>query len=776
MESLFDVRCIIEVKIGMGLGNKDIILELPVTIIHPAAMKGLPPSPERLVTSPAPHPRVVSPPPMSFPAYTSQRPVEAFDANYMNPPMSPPVYFAHSQSPPPLLHPIQPAYNQYYYYLPPPVAPYARPSSADPFAAQQLPVLPNQNQAIAVPYVNTDVVAGEHPQDPLTEGEPGKGERASRISAHLRMSSRNRSVSPQSHRFPQATSSVVATEDSPVTPQIRSAHTLHLTPVSGAGGIGTSPDSKAGLLSPRPVLSHKQSFDHGTVKSERVVDLERMAAEEVASKEKNDSRDKSLPRQPPHSEIQTPDTPRLPPEPTLAPIATRLRPDIWNREGGLEALERKLLEQVGTRKHEPERRPDVRSVLPHPITIPSSNMHRSDPFNDSAISSLALGADGPFANSRSPPPTALKESFFSPPSPLSEILDDRKSAEKDSRGKVKGREKQSEVHQLRKAATGRVAAWLGGIDPAIPPPPSDTPATSSPKTPAEDILPALDLDPHPLLRSPSILPAIESAPDMSPAIPTRSSGFILHTAKDTPSSFEPPKSDEEECPRAKTPTQSHPPPADPPGLTTPTKAEPPPIKPVLRRFADLPALPQPPGVKYDIRSARGGRGGKVASVATLWASLTSQQEVDTPSFPPHAKAGAFSPTFKKLRIPDLPGKPVVPSRSPPYNRKQHEAANPHLAELTNRRAKMTKSSSVPAVVSSSLATPVLSSTASLARPLRTSHPKYPYPQSNATASIPEAPLHSARHPTPKSVASGDHAFGQARLKDLIKKYQQGFGQ
>ncbi|KAL5526614.1 hypothetical protein ACEPAF_8338 [Sanghuangporus sanghuang] len=811
VESLFDVQCMLEIKIGMGLGNKDILLELPITIFHPAAMRILPalPPPE------PPIQRLYSPPAQTMSPYQSppfSPTYDAYPGAFISPPMSPPVLLPDLPvwSPPPA-HVIQPMMlDQWYYYPPPPPVHYAypaRPSSADPFVSRPLPTLPTQNVNVpagadppaqnGVGLAGVDLDVNARPE----EGEPGKGERASRISAHLRMSSRNRSASPPSHRFPQA--AVLPPPpmvDSGATPaQLRVAPSPLLVDFPR-----TSPTQSHEVLSPRPVLTPKQSFSHdrGTVKSEHVIDLERMAAEQEAEKNtssntgRREDRNKTLPPVP--NVPEAPDTPRLPPEPTLSP--TRPRPEIWGRESGLAALERKLLEQVGTRKPEADRPPDVRSVLPDPIKIPSPNDLRCDPPNDSAISSLALAADNSLQDA--PPPPKLDAVLSASPLAGQDDADEGASLE---RRMVNGRKKgkQNHVRNLREAATGRVAAWLGRIDCAASPPETQTPPLSSPEVSLQDLPSPRDLDPHPLLRSPAVVVSEKSEVNDSPkhdTIPTRSSGFVLHAAKDTSSTFAPPaKQSEIRVLSQNGATTSSP--------ETPTMTSPYPLKPVFRRLIEPPGKGQPSDAKYDIRSARGGRGGKVTSVAALWASLASQQQQQSNPSPlvrqPEKAAGTFTPTFKGALTKTTPEKDKErdkrrPPRTPPHVKKRHEdTTGTNVADLSARRARMVKATSVPAVVSSSLATPVLSSTASLARPIQaapypTKQRTYPPvhtslspfaelspqaesspPRAHASSSSSSSPLTT----TPKSPAvAGELAFGQARLKDLIRKYQQGFGQ
>jgi hypothetical protein len=172
----------------------------------------------------------------------------------------------------------------------------------------------------------------------------------------------------------------------------------------------------------------------------------------------------------------------------------------------------------------------------------------------------------------------------------------------------------------------------------------------------------------------------------------------------------------------------------------------------------LPAFPptRDPEVKYDVRSARGGRGGRVAAVASIWASQTG----DTKPSPPPARNGMPAKTAAKpIKAPPKKAPSPGPASLPP---------DTSVADLTARRARLIKSRSVPAEISSSHATPMLSSTASLAR-------STPLPDRRKTP-IKLPPTVSESQPdisqsTSRSSTAADLAFGQARLRDLIKKYQ-----
>lgn len=889
-EPLFEVKCVLGVTIGMGLGSKDIHLDLPVTIIQPASLPQIPP-PERYAT-PMSYPNPYDPIDAAYPLtppqpYYAQAigPRSVPSSPQFQPPMSPDptAYFSHPQSPylpspspypysgsPPLQqlppeqswnhwspppqplgyiahHPTQyfsPQVSDRPYYFPPPPILYdhpPRPTSADP-QSHPLPQIPRSagHGASGLPptstghlFVPLPALNAEPSVDPdVPEGEVGKGERASRISAHLRQSSRHRSVSPQSHRFP------VQLPPAPPAPISVTAQRI-ASPISSPQNqtyLSTSPANSVRpngeVLSPRPMLSPKNSFSVDPVtnigslgKSERVEELERMAVDELARKHVHNVEpviNKTLPSPPvptgkdrvlsamaatrPRAEEvfdlpQDEGTPKLPPQPTLTPVtsAKYSRPDYRGRESGLEALERKLLEQVGTKKPEREegKKADVRAVLP--IAIPPLKRNESDQTNDSAISSLAL-ADKPSEDSRRKPEQM----------PGIQRMDKDKEPlirERDRVAQAKDVAKNSEAHHLRKAATGRVAAWLGGIDPDMSPPQIVTPPANSPISPIRE-LPSVEHSLHPLLRleaKTSVMTPDEqsrktpkvSAPRVEVvSIPKRSSGFVLHATVKGDTSFNKDATKDatesqaettkpgasmdshagHSSPRPSTNVRHAASPASTPSsgpsgarsdrdvrTSTPatsasperlawTKLHPSP------RLPAFPPRPVDPEVKYDVRSARGGRGGKVASVAAIWSSNAQTGDNTEQSKPPAAKRpGVLNPNYLK---------PTSLSAKSPLNPDKLTSRD---EESKARRAKMVKSTSVPALVSSSLATPVLSSTASLARP--PASPNSAKPTLVIPPTISEGP--SERKLTPRSEVKGEMIFGQAKLKDLIKKYQQG---
>ncbi|KAH8827574.1 hypothetical protein DL96DRAFT_1680026 [Flagelloscypha sp. PMI_526] len=161
--------------------------------------------------------------------------------------------------------------------------------------------------------------------------------------------------------------------------------------------------------------------------------------------------------------------------------------------------------------------------------------------------------------------------------------------------------------------------------------------------------------------------------------------------------------------------------------------------------------PQPDGPSYDIRSARGGRGGKVTAVREIWNT-----------------SGSAAPSAVTPPSPSTP----TPTTTTKDNRRQ-SAPGP------------AKSLSVPALLSSSTADAVLSTTASLARPVPRNQHRITKslggsPGTTTTTSEPGGGLRNkltsiaevvGRQPPAPTKSTGDLAFGQARLKDLIKKYQ-----
>ncbi|KAF7311894.1 Arrestin-N domain-containing protein [Mycena indigotica] len=893
--SIFEVQCVISIKMTMGFGSKDIELDLPVQVVHPLALPELPELP------PQPQPYPYYPDPRAAPPY-------GYSGHPIASPMPIPTAYMDPQQAqvwlPPVSHTPQP-YNQYYspapgqpqyYFPPPPTQPVYQPiplNLARPLSAEGI-----RSDTLAVPGLGP-------PSDDPAQGEEGKGTRASRISQHLHQSTRNRSVSPVSHRYPAA-----GANSAPIPQTIRG-----LPVTMDAGGLTVSPP----LHSPRPVLSPKTSFAiPSSPKSERVEELERMA-DEVAKKTTNLSGDlpkssleplagatlavvedkksskrrskskesskskgtkrekkkkaelqevddvnvnKTLPGPPvPSGKVSSvpaqrtridtyfnvgPSSPPVPESPGLATpklgaesftpktptiMAVSKRPSnlglavpLPTSESGLDALERRLLADVGTRKVPAPARPDARTVLAGgsaPVDIPMKRDSSSN-ADDSVISSLTLAGERERELEREREREEEERDRDSDERTQGAKKSSSGRTEKGEAGERKSGRKKEKPKEgaVRKAAKGRVAAWLGGIDMDAPPDVDAVPPS-----------PELLDDAEPVARAERVLsddervvkkvtPPTSPTKDSEASPNPRSSGFVpVKTFKRDPfqrvigaspadeakriadlwahNTVKPAKGPAA-LPRVVSPTHI------PQSVHTDRKVSPPSSRPNDAALPNmksprLPLFPPPldPEVKYDIRSARGGRGGKVTAITSLWASgaLAEKDKSPPPAAPKKPVASAAADLLRN--------KPAVAAKSPTSPlAAAAKAKAPVAAPATSGPAKVDKekpltsrpvikSASVPALVSSSHATPTLSSTASLARPTpRPSRPTSaavkPPPtivesasevvagfkgrvQASLAASRAAAVPPGAAPPT--SPKPGDLAFGQARLRDLIKKYQ-----
>ncbi|EAU85235.1 hypothetical protein CC1G_06251 [Coprinopsis cinerea okayama7 len=489
-ESLFEIRCSVDVKMSMGFGNKDLVLSIPVTIVHPRAV------PPNLPLHSQPMPVIPYPPPQNV--YANVAPVYP-PPHPMTPPVHslPPFLVDHQQNqvwlPPPTPIPFQgyaaysPQHHPHQYLVSPaPQAVLVPPSHYGPCIAR--PVSAGGNVSVPDPYMlpasglpltYTGNAAVNGLPSPTGAGntsihmdaEEGKGQRASRIAHHLRMSSRTRSVSPQSHRFPLGAPVIDSFEPStplqdPVSGRLRQLpqppRTSSEVALDRVANLSLSPPQRhvhTMVHSPRPQLTPKHSFYNERPKSERVEVLERMADVVAAQlndlsgdipkddvihaampgpdgkdKSKEAELNKTLPAPPVPSQkptaVASPPTrapldslfedpkpksapllepsDKAPPTPTLTAILPKrvprsnindfLAPD--NRESGLDALERRLLAEVGTRKFDEmnphkgdDKRPGIRDIMGvGPIDIPVK-AKSPEPLNDSAISSLTLAND-----------------------------------------------------------------------------------------------------------------------------------------------------------------------------------------------------------------------------------------------------------------------------------------------------------------------------------------------------------------------------------------------
>ncbi|KAF8193322.1 hypothetical protein BJ912DRAFT_960669 [Pholiota molesta] len=1057
-DSLFEIRCKVEVKLTMGMGSKDIILDIPVEVVHPIALPIAQELPRPFVQPYMPSEPMVNPAP--YPDYNPFYAARPISPVPLQMPYIDPIHNQVWLPPPPLIPPHSPLGHP---YLPqPPVVHDHYQASLQPYGTPQTyyatPTLAPPQHALLFPPDPTGGLGGymHRPSsaDPdsveVLEPQAGKGERALRVTRHLRMSSRNRSVSPQSHRYPLPAPPMAAINESRVQDPLNAAVQAGVSPPSNVeafnqtnvlsppllvpSAAGTSlPASDTQVHSPRPQLTPKHSFTRdpvlgATSRSERVEELEKMA-----DAQKNDEADvnKTLPGPP------------VPSGKMLVPPLSRARADLYFTDHDDTAAVPEtaplpsdqtpptpallaVLPSLGTRKIDArhlakEQYPDVRNVLPidtfvTPLRSTAIPIQQKspEPLHDSAISSLTLAgglggddSDGEFdgkthragrsrggssegrgdargglhmhmrERAMGRTPTEMEKAKTSEREERSE---GNKSKERRASGKKKDRTSN------KSSAKGRVAAWLGGIHPDIPPqeqiiPPSPS-VLRDPQSPFDLDEPSAPLNP-PGSKNPWATPEQEQehSKDTAPPNP-RSSGFVpIATLKRN--TIQPPPlllrdtSVSEEARRIQDIWSSSSPPAvrDDPGLktpfaitpivpplsirtdrrvsppsakTTPTMASinpkltkphmplsysaaakskpktpeppryrgkspppppPPPKVPVASpqksivqtiyprsqstqppkytvasppRGRPLVSFPPPKPVdlevKYDIRSARGGRGGKVTSVANLWSSgaITANSDVkgkelprrvnsaedattstSSPARPLRTARKLFSaavmtpapPVSKQPPIacdrnanlgPSIPneaqkrpdsrtifnspsksissasprsspgpkksvssnalstptnGKPTSLNRSrkstealvqrrpatalaKPYALRPTPTTNFSTSNSSESKAAfglgakalkpVIKASSDPAVVSSSHAVPTLSTTASLARP------QISGAQTNlqANARPVKLPTDTSEVPRPASPSKPvDLVFGQARLKDLIKKYQ-----
>jgi hypothetical protein len=372
--------------------------------------------------------------------------------------------------------------------------------------------------------------------------------------------------------------------------------------------------------------------------------------------------------------------------------------------------------------------------------------------------------------------------------------------EKKTSGGKKLKEEQKDAkgegRKMRKSARGRIAAWLGSIDPDIPPPEVSTPPpvspgrltapdaghfTSSTSRPATPKSPSVEAE-KPVIASPP-LQEDKNADDVAAAPNPRSSGFMpVRTLKAQRSK----ESDDGSTPK--------PPPAQLPPWLAKHEAKSP--DPFPLKFGPNGAVKHPPTMdlaKYDTRSARGGKGGKVTAVAAIWASTA--QTGGQVAHPKPIRPATSSPMPKMFDLGRVKASQGVISASSSSTEGEDKprGEKKKLPGVVNeyKRVRMAKSTSVPAVVSSSLAIPMISSSASLVRP------GDPPPGRERPGKIPRSfgnipTIEEDGGDNSSSLAGADEgfgfgkgpgesvpkekpqlAFGQARLRDLIKKYQGG---
>ncbi|KAG6372199.1 hypothetical protein JVT61DRAFT_7992 [Boletus reticuloceps] len=595
----------------------------------------------------------------------------------------------------------------------------------------------------------------------------------------------------------------------------------------------------------------------------------------------------------PGSPSSTDHLPRAPPTPPIAAITPIKFPKAPTElsglganlgktvppESGLDALERRLLAEVGTRRFVVEERPHVRSVV-QPITIPPSGPP-PDTVNDSAISSLTLadregilkanpereqeqdrdsdertqhmggGRRSPSEDDRDARTQKGKSSRK-----LGKSKHSEEDLERASRRRERKKTKDEEGRKLRQEAKGRVAAWLGDIDISASPAMDDTAALISPTSHFVPITESASFTSAPVEMTDKESEEhrrgdVATDKDVSASPNPRSSGFVTISSLDAvvvtdgsggeTSSFKPslrrfsandfhqiPQSSDDQpmatrrLPMSRSPSAEvkRSQPLDTPLQTQPSKPQPQ-LSPAQLPRLSPGRLPRfsfkltDPEVKYDVRSARGGKGGKVTQVASIWATKANAANTnananakggDTTPVPPAVPKKLTSPPPVRKPALNVPRRSPVSMRLPPrigatggggmppvgLNRIGGETRT-GIGLGTREAPRATKATTVPAVLSSSHAIPMLSSTASLAR-VKGHGPGQGLGQGQAR-SLP--PMISETISDLRSVSRGgggaktsvtgaanggaggggpgrtlgDLAFGQARLRDLIKKYQ-----
>ncbi|KAF8261375.1 hypothetical protein EI94DRAFT_1746127, partial [Lactarius quietus] len=661
-------------------------------------------------------------------------------------------------------------------WFPPPPPAYV----GDPLYYRPLPLrLASANpSSVPAPILSGLPVSGtpDHQQQyhlPQPEQTIGHGALAARISHHLRVTSRARSVSP-----PSAPS--------------------HLPPPPPT-------QVEVELLSPKPMPSSKlisettlsadpfaQSFGRpGTrTRSLSAVKLEEMAARAAAETEANLTADNTFPAPPvPSGKPLGPSEHRrlgardifangnghleqremVPLTPSLSALSL-LRPpqrhshpvlssQLNQEDSGLVALEQRLVEQVGTRRLPPLSTDEADPPPPRcpPLTGAA--------VSESAISSLALGAED-FGG--------RNVSMLAAPAE-GDVENIELESEDAKKAKNKQQVRDEEVANLKRAVKGRVAEWLE----KLASPEQEAKAEQDARSPS---LPTPEPEPEPAsIPVPAPEPTVAPAEEPSTVVESKpnpsSSGFIsVATLCRAPISL----------------------PLAPAPESTPVapRNDVPPVRRVANRYPPL--LPQVEMKYYDIKSARGGRGGRAAAVASIWAEATkgggaTGAAASTPKpapVKPMTSIATKSPVRpakdENQRVFLSRGRPPVPTAAPAKAEKEDQPPRVQRA-LFGLGVAAAATPSSPAL-SSSIATPVLSSTAYLAHPpgarARAPAPT-PSPPSPAlaTAAPSPRPPPSPSQPQPAAAAGwraplvsgaglkADLAFGQARLRDLIRRYQ-----
>ncbi|KAH9164679.1 hypothetical protein EDB89DRAFT_2015695 [Lactarius sanguifluus] len=499
-------------------------------------------------------------------------------------------------------------------------------------------------------------------------------------------------------------------------------------------------------------------------------ELRRPSAKDVFGKEQVDAEPETVPRMPSLSALSLLRPPQRHDQPVFAARGPK------TEDSGLDALERRLVEQVGTRKYPPA--PTTMAdpppaPVPAPVPVPGRGKSKAAPaeelesadevlgggagVNESAISSLALGAeDFGGRNASAANVLAGLEQEGDGEDVEGDDADRRTQRLRSSsseRGTHKARSRKSAKSDAkdREKKTKKKREWLEKL---APPEPErqlvvsdaevkqDTSSPSLPQEPAPE--PTVTADPAP---AQGLLTVVESK------LNQRSSSFIS----------------------VATLRRAH--------ITLPAPESASPAQSNAQRVANRYQPPPQVEMKYDVKSARGGRGGRVTAVASIWAEATKAGGASAPTQAAQATKATGNPAQPKAvahkakpikpmtsivalgartaqdddgRVPLSRGRPTAPASGPaPPAKAEKEDVLPTAAARVSRAL---FGLGVAAVATPS--SPALSSSITTPPPPPTSQ------QSQQPAATGwQAPLVSG------AGLKADLAFGQARLRDLIRRYQ-----
>lgn len=644
--------------------------------------------------------------------------------------------------------------------------------------------------------VQHSAAQAESPSKREVDGVEGKGARAEKVSKHLRYTSRTRSVSPTSHRFPVPPAPAAGgSPRKPVPAPIQvPAHTAPEASARLAGAMSSSVGSlevplpsssdqvptgltqQPGVLSPRPKLSPRMSYDESvtasgrkavSLKSKPVEELERMAEQilKVEAKEQVEATepgkavrlDKTLPTPPPppasgRDRVKTRPA-ALPtageifglglsgaPQQTTGSVLERREDAALHAStsaangSGLDALEKRLAgqkmdaaERWLARGRLTESEPQVPDSPTRPRPVRQITGPRPEPTSSDRSRSQS--------RERNKVP---KESGL-PAMPMPRAVEPKVDPH------------EQEIMRLQKEAVKRVNKWMEEVpdreEPAMVPWATLSGQAFIPKTSSGFMSTRKPLPP--MQTSVTGLFEDDAATASSPW-----SGAHSQPSPHLPSS----------------PTLPSSPDAMSPLKAAATVA----MSPMLgmKRVPHSFALQPPPATKYDIRSARGGKGGVVTSVTSIWENSVQAASNTTTTEAPAITPQPNLPKAPMFKIPSLPASASQPVISKPTL--LAGPIKPTTKETSPQR--ITLPSSDPAAVNGTIARPYISSATSLVRgPQRgrtSMDAKMPPIVESVSApqlrSLSTEPSPSPSPPKPIPVNGG---VGQTKLKELIAKYQ-----